>query len=267
MVNISEKISSLRKAHNLTQESLGEAVGVSPQAVSKWEKGDSLPDISVIPDLCRIFGISADILLGNEGNMTSEMYVDKALEICKGEMDEKIRLLYKIMADGVVKKETVTDYYLASTLWDAHTFSIADSRGFGMFFNDMEYVKKMMDVDFSTNKLLNFITDEKAIKIFMAICINGSLDESQIIKATAFSKQEVTERLYSLMKYSLIESAMNKINGSNEMAFTMAQHGILLLGIIANLFLFAPESRTGKGTICGQRNTNPEKQQMFIKQE
>ena len=52
MINISEKISSLRKAHNLTQETLGEAVGVSAQAVSKWEKGDSLPvpDISVIPD-------------------------------------------------------------------------------------------------------------------------------------------------------------------------------------------------------------------------
>ncbi|MCL2286712.1 MAG: helix-turn-helix domain-containing protein [Firmicutes bacterium] len=47
MVHISEKISSLRKAHNLTQEALGEAVGVSPQAVSKWEKGDSLPDILV----------------------------------------------------------------------------------------------------------------------------------------------------------------------------------------------------------------------------
>jgi len=264
MVNISEKISSLRKAHNLTQEALGEAVGVSPQAVSKWEKGDSLPDISVIPDLCRTFGISADALLGSEGNMTSEMYVDKALEICKGGMDEKIRLLYKILGDGVVKKETATDYYLASILWDAHTFSIADSRGFGMFFNDMEHIKKMMSVDFSANKLLKFMADEKAIKIFMLICINGSLDESEIIKMTGFTEQEVTERLYSLMKFSIIESAMNKINGTNEMAFTMANHGILLLGIIANAFLFDPESRTGKGTVCGQRNTNPDKQRKFM---
>ena len=77
MVNISEKISSLRKGHNLTQEALGDMVGVSPQAVSKWEKGDSLPDISVIPDICKAFGISADALLGNEGNMTSEAYVAK----------------------------------------------------------------------------------------------------------------------------------------------------------------------------------------------
>ncbi|MCL2518721.1 MAG: helix-turn-helix domain-containing protein, partial [Oscillospiraceae bacterium] len=73
MINLSEKISSLRKAHNLTQEALGEAVGVTAQAVSKWEKGDSLPDISVIPDICREFGISADALLGSEGNMTAEM--------------------------------------------------------------------------------------------------------------------------------------------------------------------------------------------------
>ena len=264
VISISEKISSLRKAHGLTQEALGEAVGVSPQAVSKWEKGDSLPDISVIPDLCRIFGISADSLLGSEGNITSDMYLDKALKICDGKMDEKIRLLYKILGDGVVKENSLTEYYLAYNLFDAHMFSIADTRGFGMFFNDMEYIKSMMSVDFSTNKLLKLMSDEKTIKIFILICINGSLDESEIIKITGFTEQEVTERLYSLMKSAVIESSMNKINSTNEMAFSMADHGILLLGIIANAFLFDPKSRAGHFSLCGQRSTNPDKQRKYI---
>jgi len=264
MVNISEKVLSLRKAHNLTQEALGEAVGVSPQAVSKWEKGDSLPDVSVIPDICRTFGISADALLGNEGNMTSEMYVEKALELCKGNMDEKIRLLYKIMADGAVPKETKTAY-LFSNLWDAQTFSIGDSRGFGMFLNDVEYIKRIMSVDFSENQLLKFMSDEKAIKIFALICINGSLDESEIIKITGFSEQEITEKLFSLMKYSVIESAMNKINSKNEMAFSLSKHGILLLGIIASAFLFEPESRQESNlTFSEQRSTNPDIQRKFV---
>lgn len=264
MVNISENISSLRKAHNLTQEALGAAVGVSAQAVSKWEKGDSLPDISIIPDICKTFGISADALLGSDGNMTGEMYVDKALELCKGRMDEKMRLLYKILADGVVKEEQETDYYLASSLWDAQNFSIVDSRGFGTFFSDIEYIKNMMTIDFSDNKLLKFMSDEKAIKMFLLICINGSLNELEIVKLTGFSEQEVTERLFTLMKYSVVESAMNKINGTNEMAFVITQHGILLLGIITNAFLFDPESRKGKATLCAQRNTNSDKQRKFI---
>jgi transcriptional regulator with XRE-family HTH domain len=264
MVNISEKISSLRKAHNLTQEALGEAVGVSSQAVSKWEKGDSLPDISVIPDICRTFGISADALLGSEGNMTGEMYIDKALEICKG-MDERMSLLHKILADGGggVKNDTSKDY-LFSALWDAQAFSQADSRGFGIFFNNIEYIKNMMSVDLTESRLLKLMSDPKAIKIFSLICINGSLDESEIIKLTGFTEQEVTERLFTMMKFSLIESAMSKINGTNEAAFSMASHGILLLGVMASAYLFEPESRTGKLGIIGQRNTNPDKQRKFI---
>jgi transcriptional regulator with XRE-family HTH domain len=263
MVNISEKISSLRKAHNLTQEALGEAVGVSPQAVSKWEKGDSLPDISVIPDICSTFGISADVLLGSEGNMTSDMYVDKALELCSGRMDEKMRLLHRIIADGSVPKETTTAY-LATALWDAQTFSQADSRGFGMFFSDIDYVKSMMSADITKSKLLQLASDEKAMKIFTLICINGSLDETEIMKMTGFTEQEVTDRLFSLMKYSIIESTLNKINGTNEMAFSMAFRGVLLLGIIANAYLFEPESRIGILSLTGQRGTNLDMQRKFI---
>ena len=161
MVNISEKISSLRKAHNMTQEALGEAVGGSPQAVSKWEKGDSMPDISVIPDLCRTLGISADTLLGNEGNMTSEMYVDKALEVCKG-MDDEIRLLHKILRSSV-PKDTAGDNHIATNVSNAYYFSLDDCKGFGMFVHNMEYVKQMMDVDFSKNMLLKFMSDEKGL--------------------------------------------------------------------------------------------------------
>lgn len=60
---IHEKICTLRKAKGLTQEQLGAKLGISGQAVSKWEKGETLPDILLLPDLCKILGISADELL------------------------------------------------------------------------------------------------------------------------------------------------------------------------------------------------------------
>lgn len=64
---IAGQISSLRKAKGLTQNELGERVGVSFQAVSKWERGETLPDISVLPDLAKVLETSIDnILLGGE---------------------------------------------------------------------------------------------------------------------------------------------------------------------------------------------------------
>ena len=60
---INEKIRELRKSKNLSQEALGAKLGISGQAVAKWEKGESMPDIMLLPDLCKILGISADDLL------------------------------------------------------------------------------------------------------------------------------------------------------------------------------------------------------------
>lgn len=63
MKTIHEKISDLRKRAGLTQEALGAKLGVSGQAVSKWEKGESMPDILLLPELCKLLGTSADNLL------------------------------------------------------------------------------------------------------------------------------------------------------------------------------------------------------------
>lgn len=57
------KISERRKALGLTQERLGTLLGVSPQAVSKWENAECLPDLTLIPALCEALRISADDLL------------------------------------------------------------------------------------------------------------------------------------------------------------------------------------------------------------
>lgn len=60
---IGNRISKNRREKGLTQEELAEKLGVSSQAVSKWENDQSCPDISLLPQLCKIFGISTDELL------------------------------------------------------------------------------------------------------------------------------------------------------------------------------------------------------------
>ena len=63
-IYFSETIRRLRKERGLTQEALADVLGVSFQAVSKWERGESYPDIEILPDIAEYFGASVDELLG-----------------------------------------------------------------------------------------------------------------------------------------------------------------------------------------------------------
>ena len=65
-MNFSDNIKQLRKQKGVTQEALAEHMGVSIQAVSKWECGLSYPDIEFLPVLASYFGVSIDLLLTGE---------------------------------------------------------------------------------------------------------------------------------------------------------------------------------------------------------
>ena len=58
-----EKLVTLRKERKLSQEQLAEKLGVSRQAVSRWESGETTPDMANIISLCDIFEVSADYLI------------------------------------------------------------------------------------------------------------------------------------------------------------------------------------------------------------
>ncbi len=61
---IGENIRRIRRERNLTQEEVAAHLGISFQSISKWERGDGYPDITMLPALANYFGISIDELLG-----------------------------------------------------------------------------------------------------------------------------------------------------------------------------------------------------------
>ena len=65
---IGRRIAKFRKEKNMTQEELASLIGVSSQAVSKWENDASCPDISLLPQVCEVLGITADELLTGKNN-------------------------------------------------------------------------------------------------------------------------------------------------------------------------------------------------------
>jgi transcriptional regulator with XRE-family HTH domain len=70
---LSERILTLRREKNLTQEALAEQLGLSFQAISKWENSQSCPDIALLPQLADIFGVTIDALFGRETDAASEV--------------------------------------------------------------------------------------------------------------------------------------------------------------------------------------------------
>ena len=63
-IRIGECILNYRKQHRLTQGEFGNLIGVSTQAVSKWERESCYPDILLLPAISELIGVSIDELMG-----------------------------------------------------------------------------------------------------------------------------------------------------------------------------------------------------------
>ena len=100
-LKIGEKIKELRKAQDITQDKLADYLKISYQAVSKWEKGVALPDITLLPKLANFFGVSADELLdlnASENEVELKKYEEQYQELNrKGKVLEKIELSRKVL--------------------------------------------------------------------------------------------------------------------------------------------------------------------------
>ena len=85
MIEIGRRIANYRKEKGMTQMGLANQLGVSYQAVSNWERGESMPDIAKLEDLSRELGASIDEILGNDKK-------SKAAEaLSRGEIPEDIK--------------------------------------------------------------------------------------------------------------------------------------------------------------------------------
>ena len=95
-MNIGNKIRELRKQRGLTQEQLADSIGISFQAVSKWENNIALPDIALAPVLASYFGVSMDELFDfnlKEIECAVESIIDVAYKYRESNPDQSRRIL------------------------------------------------------------------------------------------------------------------------------------------------------------------------------
>ena len=78
-IKFGEKLKKLRKEFDLTQEDFANAMGMSFQSVSKWERGDGYPDIELLPIIANYFDVTTDYLLDVDSTH-KEVVIKKILD-------------------------------------------------------------------------------------------------------------------------------------------------------------------------------------------
>ncbi len=101
---LGNKLYELRKNANLSQEEFADKIGVSRQAVSKWERGEALPDTDNLINIVRLYGISLDELIDNEQPKNEEKF-DNGKQESFAEEDEDNNVKIEIDEDYI----SVTD--------------------------------------------------------------------------------------------------------------------------------------------------------------
>lgn len=108
IAKVGNQIAMLRKCKGITQNDLGERLGVSFQAVSKWERGDTLPDTALLPDLAQVLETTVDYILtgGEKAVFKGKSSVSDMINGLKhiqqaGECLGKDNLIYRCAIDGI----------------------------------------------------------------------------------------------------------------------------------------------------------------------
>lgn len=177
-IKIGEQIGFLRRQKNMTQENLANAIGVTNQAVSKWESGQCCPDIQFLPEIASLFEVSIDELMGYRSSYTLENIYLEIKSLFQSLPEEKVFdnafrlavLLHEVICTRGYKSYVPWDmsknYSLEDTPYKEGISTMSEPggstiyTGSGIFFADSKKYKspeitKILEVYLSLEKLMD----------------------------------------------------------------------------------------------------------------
>lgn len=124
---IGQRIATLRKASDMTQMDLADRMMVSYQAISNWERGNSMPDISKLPELAKIFGVTIENLLGDEGDARIvTKVIEKEAPLPIEEVAKVIPIMKPSQVEEAIAQAPDPEYMSAKLLLDIAPYLDAD---------------------------------------------------------------------------------------------------------------------------------------------
>ena len=189
-MQLGRRIKELRKKRNITQQDLAEMLGVSYQAISRWENNITSPDITALPVLANIFNVTVDYLLDvniNENTQIIENIYRQSWELC---VNQKHKEAQELLEEKT--KLFPNNYFLKNELLNIYYALMYD--------NDKEiYQDKIIDL---ANEIINncLISDYKFSAIKALILIYGSKNEFtkgkellELLPDSSYSKDHLKE--------------------------------------------------------------------------
>jgi transcriptional regulator with XRE-family HTH domain len=172
-VTLGQRIQELRKQAGLSQEALGEALGVSRQAVSKWEGDNGIPELDTLIAMSRLFGITVGQLLGVEP--AEEAADEKVNETPAGFTEEQVEAILRRYVEESKKQEepreqTVGSYPIGSWIIAACAVIIAVVVAFVA-------IRQVRDFKRNFNNLRNDLTNMEQIVTNVRNQVGGLSDE------------------------------------------------------------------------------------------
>ena len=137
---IGKLIAELRKKKGLTQQDLGDMVGVGFKAVSKWECGTTLPDITIINEVSKILGITTDELLAGELNKLEEV-IEEKIEEPNNDKKKKPKLIITISVVTILLV-FITSIFIYQNSNKTYTYKLVSKEPEEYYIDGKLYLKK-----------------------------------------------------------------------------------------------------------------------------
>jgi len=150
-MDVGRKIRFLREKHGLKQINLANALQVSPQAVSKWEKGANYPDLPVLMKIAGLFDVSTDYLLGltdrNSGTFDATVFCSginrfarRSISMNSREIAEHTNVIFYHLTEAVLKYDGIPVKYVGD--------------GFLCFFSGADHADRALETAIHAKKVI-----------------------------------------------------------------------------------------------------------------
>ena len=227
MKTLGERIAELRRERGMTQENLAQTVGVSAQAISKWETCATMPDITLLPVLAGVFEVSIDALFSVENQKKKpefpyeetpaavyDMILNTMWSLDNGDV-EKTRSALR--DDPSVQSGFIS--YQASSVYAARDLALA-------WLPDKKQSLSLLENE-NTADFLAALAD-KAVRAVLSYMVQNpgrAFTASSAAAKTGLPETDVAEALEKLVKYQL-SSGNNVDVGSDETLRVYQMYGV-----------------------------------------
>lgn len=240
-MSLSENIAKYRKQKGYTQDKLGELLGVTNQAVSKWELGISMPDVMLLPRIADVLGITLNELYGiEEKSGNTNQYLVTADEFPKAANDMLIEYFRKQSCGKFHRPELQDPWALVCTSDDCGTAYISN----GLSFITNKYKAPGSERIFGVDEIaycMRLLSDRK-IRRVLAYMYQASFGEkythcrgflvSEICENCDLEVDEALEILGKIKQCNLLE-VVSEREGGAEYCFIKSKGQYLLLAFQA----------------------------------